>query len=580
MKGWSERAYDAGLADALASSGCSRILARLLAARGVSACGLDEFFEPTLADLAGKANPSDLPGIDAAVSEILAAVSRGERIVVFGDYDCDGVCATAILMLIISLLAGERAKPVAFLPERLPEGYGMSEASIARMLKETPDVRLVVTVDNGINAAEHVAALAARGVRTVVTDHHLPGDELPAAVALVNPKVAAPDSLRDLCGAGVAFLLAQALMTAAKERSLYSGPSVGGPPLVLAGLATVTDIMPLTGVNRILVHNALKHFSALAPLGLKELFLRAARTASKEFEARDFGFLIGPRINAAGRMASGMDALNLILSTDREEARELARQVDLRNIERKSVEHEMLKDALSQVEPGAAAHVINLPHGHEGVAGIVAARVLEQAAALPGSAGSVPVAVVVGTHGSARAPAGYNVRDALECAAGVLDRYGGHAAAGGFSVKDGEQERFRELFSTACAAQAESLPDEVRGVSSFDGWVAPEELTLELLDDLRRMEPFGEGNPEPLFGLRGVHLSDVRPLGADGRHLALAFRERAVPKAIWWNRGNSIESLRAQAASACDIIFTVEANDYQGRHVELRLVDLAPSTAS
>jgi single-stranded-DNA-specific exonuclease len=336
LSGWRERAFGETQAAALENAGYPRLLARLLAARGVTAETAAAYFSPSLADLS---SPGDLPGIETAVREILSSLARGERIVVFGDYDCDGVCATAIVMAALGVLARPDAPPPqAFLPERLTEGYGMSAASVARLLDENPDVRLIVTVDNGINAVSAVTELAARGIKVVVTDHHLPGEELPAAAALVNPKVSAPPRLEGLCGAGVAFLLAKALVTAAKERGLYAGPPVGGPLLVLAGLATVTDVMPVTGENRILVSEALRRFRTWAPMGLKELFLRVSRSAAATLVTKDFSFLIGPRINAAGRLASGMDALNLILTTDREEARELARQVDLRNIERKSIE--------------------------------------------------------------------------------------------------------------------------------------------------------------------------------------------------------------------------------------------------
>lgn len=575
LTGWCERRFPADRAEALEAAGFPPLLARLLAARGVEARDADSYFSPSLTELAP---PDDLPGVADAVEVILASVAAGEKIVVFGDYDCDGVCATAILMSVIGKLARPDVPPGAFIPERLAEGYGMSEASVARMLAENPGVRLVVTVDNGINSVDQVAALAARGVRVVVTDHHLPGDELPAAAALVNPKVASPERLDGLCGAGVAFLLANALVNAARERGLYAGPPVGGPLLVLAGLATVTDVMPLTGQNRILVAEALRRFRRLAPMGLRELFARASRSAAPTLVTKDFGFLIGPRINAAGRMASGMDALELILATDREEARERARQIDLRNLERKSVEQAMLDAAMAQVVPDASAQVIDLPDGHEGVAGIVAARVLEHLGSDRGASGSVPVAVVVNGHGSARAPAGYNVRDALADAAEALHRGGGHAAAGGFSVKEGAVARFRELFAAACARQAGAVPCEERGVSLMDAWVSPGDLTLDFVEEMQKMEPFGEGNPEPLFGLRGVHFSEVRPLGAEGRHLALAFRDRRIPKAIWWNHGDLVEELRAHSSAAYDIVFTVETNDYQERHVELRLVDLRPAT--
>ena len=501
---------------------------------------------------------------------------RGDKIVIFGDYDCDGVCASSILALAIGAISKSGEQPAVFLPERLKEGYGMTSASVARMLAENPDVKLVVTVDNGINSIEEVAALKSRGLKVVVTDHHLPGEELPAADALVNPKVSAPPYLEVLCGAGVAFMLANAIVTKARERALYPGPNVGGPLLVLAGLATVTDIMPLVGQNRILVYEALRRFRTIAPTGLKELYLRASRSAVQPLNSKDFGFLIGPRINAAGRMASATDALKLILSTDREECREYAQIVDVRNVERKNIEQAMVDEALSKIVPGAPAQVIDLPNGHQGVAGIVASRILERLGEDASSGGAKPVCVVVDGHGSARAPEGYNVREAFLHAADSLERFGGHAAAGGFSVKEGQIDRFRELFCDGCAKQLGETPVESRGVSILDAWIEPSDLTLEFAEAIQKMEPFGEGNPEPLFGLKGVCLGEVRQIGDKGRHLAVSFRGHDIPNSVWWNKGDRIEEIRAAAASPCDVVFTLEVSDYMTRHAELRIVDISP----
>lgn len=574
LSAWVEREADEALVCGLESAGFDRLIARLLAIRGISPAETEGFFSPSVSQLA---KPCELPGLDAAAEVVLRSVARGDKIVVFGDYDCDGVCASAILAIALGTISEASPKPAVFLPERLSEGYGMTEASVSRMLAENDGVKLVITVDNGINSVDEVARLKSLGLSVVVTDHHLPGETLPAADALVNPKVASPKHLEGLCGAGVAFMLANAVVTLARERGLYSGPNVGGPLLVLAGLATVTDIMPLTGQNRILVSEALKRFHSLAPTGLKELFLRASRTASQALTSKDFGFLIGPRINAAGRIASGMEALRLILATDREECREYARVVDVRNTERKSIEQTMLDEALSKIVPGAPAQVIDLPDGHPGVAGIVAARVLERIGEDPAECGPKPVCVVVRGHGSARAPEGYNVRDAFVSASDALDRFGGHAAAGGFSVKEGMVDRFRELFCDSCAAQQAMRPEGSAGVQCLDVWLEPSDITLDFAEAVQRMEPFGEGNPEPLFGLRGVRFSEVRPIGAEGRHLSVSFRNADIPKSVWWNKGAKVEELRSASHLAYDVVFALEISEYITRHVELRLVDIQPS---
>lgn len=553
------------------AAGYPRLLARLLALRGVSVESAAKYFAPSLADLA---NPCELPGIEAIAERILAAIAARKKIVVFGDYDCDGICATAILVMTLTAL---RADVTPFIPKRLTEGYGMTQASVTRLLAENPSVGLVITVDNGINSEDWVAMLKGKGIEVVVTDHHLPGVTLPDC-PIANPKVAAPAPLGGLCGAGVAFLLANQLICRAQAAGLYHGPKIGGPLLVLAGLATVTDVMPLVEQNRILVAEALNRFRKLAPIGLRELFDRASRTAALQLKVEDFGFLIGPRINAAGRMASGDDALRLVLSTDREQAREFAQKVDLCNVERKGVEQKMFEFALTKVVPDAIAQVIDLPDGHPGVAGIVAARVLERV-------GKGPVCVIVDGHGSARAPVGFNVRDALEAASAALTRFGGHAAAGGFSVKEGELERFRELFTAACAAQVRAMPEGTQGCVNFDAWVKGGDLSLEFAEKMMKMAPFGEGNERPVFAMKGVHFRDVRPLGMDGKHLCISIQSTAVGcggkisisedmKAIWWNRGDLVEKLRKTSAAPHDILFTIEISDYQYRHVELRLLAL------
>ena len=537
----------------------NRIVEQILARRGLTGAAREEYLHPTIDRLA---KPEGLPGIVEAADVLLAAVAGRRPIVVFGDYDCDGVSATAILVKALQAVGGTVSP---FIPSRLTEGYGMSDAALARMLKENPAVGLVVTVDNGINSVAQVAALKAKGISVVVTDHHLPGDALPPADALVNPRVAAPAALADLCGAGVAFLLANRVVTEARRRGLYAGGAVGGPLLVLAGLATVTDIMPLLGQNRILVAEALRRFGAHAPVGLKELYLRAARSGASELTSRDFGFLLGPRLNAAGRIASGLEALELLLTDDREIVRELARIIDGYNVTRKTIEQKMIEAAMAKVVPDAPAQVIDLPDGHPGVAGVVAARVLERLG------GRVPVCVQAGGHGSARAPEGLNIREAFVACADALDRFGGHAAAGGFSVKAGQVDDFRRMLCDYCAAHAAPARADDQAV---DAWIAPRDVTLELAEELRLLEPFGEGNPEPVFGLKGVWFSDVRPLGADGRHLAVTLRACGL-RGIQWNRGDLVDRLRAASAAPHDLTFTLATSDYCERHVEMRLVGIA-----
>lgn len=582
---WRERRADEtdeARAEAFRSAGLPPILARLLASRGVTEEGREAFLDPSLTRLA---RSDDLPGMTEAVQVILPFLHTKRKIVVFGDYDADGVCASAILVTALRRLGGNAE---AFIPHRFGEGYGMTAASLERLWCEHADAALVVTVDNGISSPDEVAKLKVKGIQVVVTDHHLPGENLPKADALVNPRVQSCPGSADLCGAGVAFFLASALAQAATEKGLYTGPKFSGPLLVLAGLATVADLVPLKEQNRILVVQSLAYFNRCAPCGLRELRDKAARSAAA-LTARDYGFLLAPRINAAGRMKTADVAFDLLVCTDedRERARQLASRIDGFNGERRGFEQTMFQEACAQIDKAGeedlqavvawdAGCVTGATKGqrwHLGVAGIVASRLLEYY--------HVPAAVAVGETGSVRAPDGYNVHDALAAASEHLVRFGGHAAAGGFTVKPGAFEAFRAAFTTACAKQRKehALDADAR---DFDGWVEPGDLTPGLYADLRRLEPFGEGNPEPVFGLRGVMLREVRVMGVEGRHLSLAFVNRDVPRAIWWGHGGRAEDLRKHAARPYDVFFTLTTSGFDSAlpHLELRVVDLRPTSFS
>ena len=560
---WRERAYDEARVAALAAKGLPPILARILASRGLSPDDLESFLDPALSRLA---DATSLPGVSDAVNAIIEFVASRRKIVVFGDYDADGVCATAILVRTIRTLGGVAD---AFIPERFTEGYGMTDASLSRLFAEHPDMALVVTVDNGITAPREVEALRARGIAVVVTDHHLPGPELPVPDALVNPRVASSPGCENLCGAGVAFFLAAALAKEAKARGIHDGGKFSGPLLVLAGLATVADLMSLTGQNRIIVTQALAVFRSCAPVGLRELFEHAARRVAP-LVSRDFGFLLAPRINAAGRMDTARKAYELLMTDDRETARNLAVEVEGFNASRKTEEQRMKDSVDEQVKSyeGLSAVVARGEDWHSGVAGIVAARVMERA--------HLPVAVVVGDHGSARAPDGYNVHDALTASSDALVRFGGHAAAGGFTIQPGRYDDFKRLFSEACAAQRAAAPDAA--AIEFDGWLEPTDLTLGLCDELSRFEPFGEGNPEPVFGIQNVAFSDIRPMGTDGRHVSFTFADKSIPRAVWWNHGADADELRKHASARFDLLFTLQKSDFgmEGPVPELRLVAVRP----
>ncbi len=555
------------------------IVERLLERRGLSGAEREAFLDPSLKRLAPA---SALPCVSVAVDAILPFVRSGQRIVVFADYDCDGVCASAILVKTIRRLGGNVD---AFMPSRFDEGYGMTPPSVERMLAENPDVALVITVDCGVTSAAEVRSIRERGIVVIVTDHHLPSGALPDCDAIIDPKIPAQNAAAfgigatDLCGAGVAFFLASALVQRATELGLYTGGKFAAPLLVLAGLATVVDMVPLLGQNRVLAANSLRTFRC-APIGLRELLLRAQRYPV-DLSSRDYGFLIGPRINAAGRMASAMDSYRLLMTEDREEARNLAQQVDVRNSERRSVEDGMAKLALEQVDLASpeAAVVVDSVYSdepgrwHSGVCGIVASRLMEKC--------GVPVAVAVEGHGSVRAPEGYDVHAALESCADLLDRFGGHKAAGGFGVKKGCFAEFKAAFVAACAKQGVAIGGGV-AFREPELWVESGDLTMGLIEELKALEPFGEGNPTPVFGLRDVSFADINVMGRGGEHASFRFSDGRIPRATWWGHGAKAEELRAHSAGRFDITFTVESSEWGGDepHPELRMENLRKAIPS
>jgi len=582
---WVESPVDEGEVKTMADAvGLPWPVARVLVDRGIrTAREAEAFLNPELKRDLG--DPFAFPGVREAAERLWQAVRAGRDLMVFGDFDADGVAASAVLATALQKIG---ATVDVFLPVREPEGYGLTFAAIERCLREhgrKPD--LLVTVDCGIGAVEEVEHLKSLGIEVIITDHHEPGDALPAASVIVNPRLGASPGAEHLCGAGVAFKVAHALVALGKANGWYDGGSLGGELLVPVGLATVTDIVPLTGENRLLVWNALRHWGRFAGTGLRALLTRAAQETVSTPDAYTFGFLLGPRINAAGRMDSAMVAYELLTTRDRDRAAELAVRLEGFNGKRKGVEERIVLAAKRQCgleadgEFGGAAVVVGEAGSHAGeagwhpgVIGIVAARLSD--------ATGRPAAVVAfdetgAGRGSVRACEGYHALEALAAAGEALEGFGGHARAAGFHVKPGAFERFKHLFCEACGRQA-AAGDTVRTLT-VDGWLEPHELTVELYREQQRLAPFGHGNPAPRWGVRAVDAVDVRPMGAAGNHMQLAFAQegRALPRAVWFRHGSSVEALRAMGGRF-DVVFELRENSFGGETaVELRVVDLALS---
>ncbi len=560
-------------------------VARVLVARGVATPeAADIFLHPELKK--HLAPPFDFPGARAAAERLWSAVRAGRDIVVFGDFDADGVSAAAVLVTALQKIGG---RVEVFLPVREPEGYGLTFAALERCLRgraQAPGV--LVTVDCGIGSVDEVDYLNRLGVEVIVTDHHEPGPTLPAAAVTVNPRLGASPGSEHLCGAGVAFKVAHALAELGKAKGWYQGGALGGELLVPVGLATVTDIVPLTGENRLLVWSALKHWGRFAGSGLRALLSRAAQQTVPAPDAYTFGFILGPRINAAGRMDSAMVAYELLTTRDKDRAAELAAKLEGFNGQRRGVEERIVLAARRQcgldVADAAFAEAAVVVGGegahagesgwHPGVIGIVASRLCDAAGR--------PAAVVSfdekgAGRGSVRACEGYHALDALAAAGETLERYGGHARAAGFHVKPGSFERFKRLFCEACAAQAAA--GDVGRTLTVDGWLEPEEATLDLFREQQRLAPFGHGNPAPRWGLRNVTVKEARPMGAAGEHLQCALERdgNPLPRGVWFRNGGVVEALRG-ARGPFDVVFELRENAFGGvASAELLVVDMALS---
>ena len=542
--------YDYAAAERLATAlGVSHVLAQVLVRRGFSGEAEARAF---LA--AAEAHPLDaFGGLREAAERILGHVGRRSRITVHGDYDVDGVAATAVLVRALRTLG---ADVDWYLPSRIDDGYGLAAGTVARLAERGTD--LLVTVDCAITAVEEVAAARAAGMDVVVTDHHAPRADgrLPDA-PIAHPAVGGYPC-PELCATAVAYKLAQALLEAAGE-----DPAAADEDLDLVALATVADVVPLAGENRRLVREGLRALAGTRKPGLRAL-MQVARVDPGLLDATAIGFRLAPRINAAGRLHRADAGLELLLTEDAERARAIAAELDAVNTERRDVETRILFAAEAQVaEHGPApAYVLAADDWHPGVIGIVAARIAERhhrptvLIALDGQEGT----------GSGRSIPAFDLLGGLTAASWHLDRYGGHRAAAGLTIARDRIEGFRERFA---AHAAEVLrPDDLVPECRIDAVVAGDALTLGLAEELERLAPFGQGNPAVSLMVPAAELADPRPLG-EGRHVAFTLHAGgARSRCVQFGAGNR---LPAAAGEPVDVAVRLEANRWNGA-VEPRLV--------
>lgn len=537
------------------------VLARLLVQRGFEAPeAAREFLKPALETLS---DPFSLKDMDVAVRLVREAVSAGQAILVHGDYDVDGQCGTTLLTRVLRA-AGATAVP--FVPHRMRDGYDFGPAGIAAAREARAG--LIITCDCGVSAFDAVSDARAAGFKVIVTDHHLPR-ELPPANAVLNPQRADCESpSKGLCGTGVAFKLAQALVG-----ELGLPRNLPFHLLDLVALATVADIVPLTGENRTLVKFGLKLLTESRWPGVRAL-VESAGLKTKTIRSGQVGFVLAPRLNAAGRVGEAMDGVRLLLSDDPGEARMLATRLETLNEERQALDQRFLDEAAEMVETTADLDrdyglVLAREGWHPGVIGIVASRIVERY--------SRPAILLAlegrDARGSGRSIPGFNLHGALARCADLLTKFGGHKMAAGLTLPVDRIDEFRSAFNAV--AREELTPDDLVPTQFVDQVVSVGELDLDLERLLRRLEPYGMGNPTPVFGVPGVTVQDPRiikekhlkfRLSDDtGRLDAIGFdwADRVDPG--WWD-------------APVDVAFRLEQNDWRGSpDLQARIVQVKPA---
>jgi len=505
---------------------------------------------------------------EAALDRIDHAIAAGEQIAIWGDYDADGISAIAVWVLGLRTLGIE---PERYVPSRLSEGYGLSRVGLETLSER--GVRLVITCDCGIANVAEVEIARSLGLDVIVTDHHLPGPMLPRAVAVVDPHRADcnyPDN--DLTGAGLAFKLATALLA----RRGLSAPDLAG----VAAIGTIADLAPMTGESRAIVRMGLEELAASRRSGLRALVETSAGSPDSP-TARDLGYAIAPRINAAGRIAEAELALRLLVSDDEEEAARLIGELDSVHIRRRELTSAALAEARALADGHAGAQgpvLLRKDSWAPGIIGLVAGRLADELARPVG----VVCVVEDELRGSVRAPQDFHVAAALEACAGLLTKRGGHAAAGGFSLMEGNWIAFQAAFATLPRPYPPGLATraEQAGQLAIDLVLPASRVDWTLAAQLERLRPFGPGNVEPVLAITGMRVAEARRVGASEAHIGFRMR-RGLETFDAVAFGTPAERQLPAAGDALDLVGTLERGTFQGiERLRLRVLDYAQSEAS
>lgn len=553
---WKVSQLEAGAVNALVGSGYAPLAAMVLASRGI---GDDRQARAYLDCNAPLLDPFLMTDMDKAAGRVGLAMSRGEKIAVFGDYDVDGITATCLLT---DFLRRHGADVVSYIPGRLEEGYGLNPIAIHQLHAE--GVKLIVTVDCGITAVNEAELCKQLGIDLVITDHHECKQTLPAAVAVVDPhRCDGGYPHKNLSGVGVAFKLASALC-GSQETVLEEYAD-------MVCLGTVADVMPLQGENRVFVARGLESLAHTKRPGIAALMAECG-CAPETVSASSIGFMLAPRINAAGRMGQIDLAVELFLTDDPDKAAEAARGLCELNRQRQAVESEIYRQAVSMLPMGKPPEAIVLADEswHQGVVGIVASRIAEEYAC--------PTFLICldGEHGkaSSRSHGGFNLFASLSALSPLLESYGGHELAAGFTISRANIPEFRRQI---CALAAQYYTDDVpRTVLDVDCAVSPELLTLHNVDSLQMLEPCGNGCPKPVLMMKNLTIDRISMVGG-GRHMRLRLCSgHTYLNAIYFSANPQTVSI--QPGDLVDVAFTPQVNEFRGtRTVQMNVIDIRPS---
>jgi single-stranded-DNA-specific exonuclease len=570
---WRYPNHDQALIGQLASGlRVAPILAAVMASRDVTTVEAGAgFLESKLTELH---EPDLLPGVAEAADRIVAAIRAGRRITVYGDYDVDGVSATALLWHCLRL-AGATAD--YYIPHRLDEGYGLHADALRSMAKDHPG-QLVVTVDCGIASADEADVAREVGLELIVTDHHNFGSRLPNAAAVCHPRLPGTSyPFGDLCGAGVAFKLAWAICQRLGEgrRATPRMKDFLMSAVGLAALGTVADCVPLLGENRVLVRYGLASLRDKATVGLKALLQSGGLWEKPGLQAEDIAFTVGPRINAAGRLGQARLAVELLTTDSAERALSLANYLDEQNKIRQTVERRILKQAREQIEKHPewlddSALVLAENDWHPGVVGIVASRIVEQFQ-------KPAVLIAINTEdglgqGSARTFGRFDLHAALTACSEQLVTYGGHQAAAGLRIRSGDIELFRQRFAAYAAEHHRPTEDDTD--LGIDAEIRLADLSVHSVKELERLGPFGRDNKRPVFVTSGVRLAEPpKKMGEGERHLALRLTHYgATLRAVSFGNGEWASEIAA--CEEFEVCYQPQINAFRGHEsVELRLLD-------